>query len=108
MSFLHCHDDVFVKQVSAIDPASEQGERPDTLTGKIEFSDVVFEYPARPGVQVVLTHVALGSTSIKGASPLGVGSSWIGHQCGSWADGGYSGDHWVWQEHHGEAGPALL
>ena len=50
----------------------------------------------------------LAVPALKGASPLGVGSSWIGHQCGSWADGGYSGDHWVWQEHHGEAGPALL
>ena len=45
--------------MSAIDPASEQGERPDTLTGNIEFSDVVFNYPARSDVQVTgwMNHV---------------------------------------------------
>ena len=45
-------EDIFVKQVSAIDPASEQGECPDTMTGDIEFTDVVFSYPSRPSLQV--------------------------------------------------------
>ena len=48
---IHLSSGIVVK-VSAIDPASEEGERPDTLVGNIEFSDVVFSYPARPDVQV--------------------------------------------------------
>ena len=45
---------LFGAKVSAIDPASEEGECPESLVGNIEFSDVVFSYPARPDVQVML------------------------------------------------------
>jgi len=38
-------------QQSEID-ASEEGEVPDDLIGNIQFSDVIFHYPARPDVQV--------------------------------------------------------
>ena len=41
------------KQMSAIDPASGTGERPESLAGNIEFSNVVFSYPSRPDVQVM-------------------------------------------------------
>ena len=82
--------------MSAIDPASEQGERPDMLTGNIEFTDVVFSYPSRPDVQVVADRLYVALTvSIKGVL-LGLGTSWVGHQCESWADSDYSGDYWVW------------
>ena len=37
---------------SKIDVASEEGEVPDDFIGIIQFSDVIFHYPARPDVQV--------------------------------------------------------
>ena len=39
-------------QQSEIDAASEEGEVPDDFIGNIQFSDVIFHYPARPDVQV--------------------------------------------------------
>ena len=39
-------------QVPPIDSASTEGERPDHLTGNVEFRNVKFRYPARPEVVV--------------------------------------------------------
>ncbi|KAE9177332.1 ABC transporter B family member 2 [Phytophthora fragariae] len=36
-----------------IDSFSEEGLRPDTVVGKIEFKDVLFRYPTRPNVTVL-------------------------------------------------------
>ena len=43
---------VAILQEPEIDWSSEEGETPDNLDGNIKFSDVVFNYPARPDVQV--------------------------------------------------------
>ena len=40
-------------QISQINASSEEGEVPDDLSGNIQFSDVIFHYPARPDVQVL-------------------------------------------------------
>jgi len=40
-------------QKSEIDCTSEAGAKPDELEGNIEFKDVEFSYPARPGIQVI-------------------------------------------------------
>lgn len=40
-------------RTSKIDSISNEGLKPDTLRGTIEFKDVTFEYPARPGVNVL-------------------------------------------------------
>ena len=46
--------DWFPPQQSAIDASSDEGETPDDFIGNIQFSDVIFHYPARPDVQVCL------------------------------------------------------
>ena len=43
----------YLLQESQIDVNSTEGEVPDDLSGNIQFSDVVFHYPARPDVQVL-------------------------------------------------------
>ena len=42
------------EQISQIDSSSNDGVVPDTVVPTIEFKDVVFNYPARPDVQVFL------------------------------------------------------
>ena len=47
--------DWFPPQQSAIDASSDEGETPDDFVGNIQFSDVIFHYPARPDVQVYMS-----------------------------------------------------
>ena len=47
MNFLN-----LVLQKPSIDSSSNAGLEPDTLTGNIEFKNVVFQYPSRPDVPV--------------------------------------------------------
>lgn len=42
-----------IDKPSKIDPLSREGLRPDTFLGDIEFRDVRFAYPARPGAEVL-------------------------------------------------------
>ena len=44
-------DHVF-PQKSILDPSSEEGEKPETYEGTIEFENIAFSYPTRPEVQV--------------------------------------------------------
>ena len=44
--------DWFPPQQSAIDASSDEGETPDDFVGNIQFSDVLFHYPARPDILV--------------------------------------------------------
>ena len=39
-------------QKPIIDARSSEGHVPEKMNGNIQFSDVVFHYPARPNVQV--------------------------------------------------------
>ena len=41
------------EQMSQIDPSSKDGIAPDIMDPTIEFKDVIFNYPARPDVQVI-------------------------------------------------------
>ncbi len=42
-----------IDRKSLIDSMSEEGLRPDKVTGNIEFKKVCFEYSIRPGVQIL-------------------------------------------------------
>ena len=42
-----------IDRVSAVDPMSEEGLKPGTCHGAIEFRDVTFSYPSRPDVVVL-------------------------------------------------------
>ena len=64
-------------QISQINAASEEGEVPDDLSGNIQFSDVIFHYPARPDVQVLRgldLNISSGQT-VALVGPSGCGKS---------------------------------
>lgn len=42
-----------IERVSKIDSMSNEGVRPDLCEGNIEFKNVSFEYPTRPGVRIL-------------------------------------------------------
>jgi len=42
-----------IERESAIDSMSREGEKPKSVVGEIEFKNVCFEYPTRPGVKVL-------------------------------------------------------
>ena len=64
-----------IDRKSAVDSSSKEGEKPDTVTGAIEFKDVAFFYPSRPDVPVLKKF----SLSIKPGQTIGlVGSSGSG------------------------------
>ncbi|ROJ29199.1 Multidrug resistance protein 1 [Anabarilius grahami] len=44
---------MLINRVSAIDNASEDGDKPDKFEGNVGFEDVRFNYPARPDVPVL-------------------------------------------------------
>ena len=41
-----------IEQKPKIDSSSDKGEKPDKISGRLEFRNVSFTYPARPEVQV--------------------------------------------------------
>jgi ABC-type multidrug transport system fused ATPase/permease subunit len=41
-----------IEQQSNIDSSSDAGEKPATISGKIQFQNVSFTYPSRPDIQV--------------------------------------------------------
>ena len=62
-------------QESEIDPLHESGEKPSEVTGSLEFKNVSFSYPTRPGVTVLdnfSLHIPAGkATALVGASGSG-------------------------------------
>jgi ATP-binding cassette subfamily B (MDR/TAP) protein 1 len=42
-----------IDRVPAIDTGSNEGEKPDTVEGRITFENVKFSYPARPDVPIL-------------------------------------------------------
>ncbi|PKS12635.1 hypothetical protein jhhlp_000843 [Lomentospora prolificans] len=60
---------------SAIDPFNESGEQPTEVAGNIDFQNVTFSYPMRPGVTVLddfTLHIHAGKvTALVGASGSG-------------------------------------
>ncbi|KAJ5599197.1 hypothetical protein N7450_000264 [Penicillium hetheringtonii] len=64
-----------IDRESKIDPLDESGEKPLQVTGSIEFKNVSFSYPNRPGVTVLdnfSLHIPAGkATALVGASGSG-------------------------------------
>ena len=66
-----------IDRPSLIDGTSDEGVTPDVCNGKIEFYNVQFSYPARPGVKV-LNKFGLKATSIEKKTLALVGESGSG------------------------------
>lgn len=64
-------------QKSEIDVSSEEGKKPDRLSGNIQFSNVTFRYPARPDVQVLrgLNLKVTSGQTVALVGPSGCGKS---------------------------------
>jgi len=64
-----------IDRVPPIDSASEEGLKPSKVVGELAFENIVFNYPARPDVQVVknlsITFPAGKTTALVGASGSG-------------------------------------
>ncbi|KAF9510493.1 hypothetical protein BS47DRAFT_1373308 [Hydnum rufescens UP504] len=64
-----------IERIPKIDSASEEGLRPSSVTGRITFNDVRFNYPSRPDVPILkglnLTFEAGSTSALVGASGSG-------------------------------------
>ena len=71
----HCVCGSIPLQESEIDVTKDEGIVPDAIEGNIEFSDVIFNYPARPDVRVLHgldLNIKVGQTvALVGASGCG-------------------------------------
>lgn len=50
-------------QEPSINSFSDEGFKPDSITGNIEFKDIHFNYPSRPDVKVGVTSAPLAEVS---------------------------------------------
>ena len=66
-----------IDRVPLIDSLSDEGAKPETLTGNIVFEDVKFHYPTRPGVQVLqgLNLTIKSGQTVALVGPSGCGKS---------------------------------
>ncbi|XP_062131687.1 multidrug resistance protein homolog 49 [Drosophila sulfurigaster albostrigata] len=42
-----------IDRVSEIDPMSDVGSKPDSITGRLRFEDIHFRYPSRPDIEIL-------------------------------------------------------
>ncbi len=64
-----------IDRTPVIDSSSDRGKRPKSMTGKVEFRNVTFQYPSRPDVPVLK---GLSLTVDPGQTVALVGSSGCG------------------------------
>ena len=94
-------------QEPKIDWSAEGGETPDHLEGNIKFSDVVFNYPARPEVQVC--RLSCNGLVIQFSTAYSsIDSEWSRLRDKERTNSGTGWTKWVWQEYNYSANSAIL